>query len=322
MRRVIGLRREDGVAMTEFALVLPVFVLLIAGLLAFGRVFFYWIESNHLANETARWAVVDQNGRPDPGKKLQIYARDNATGEFSSNVNVCIDFLGKSQSTVQLGDPVRVRVRMPFNFVPILGIGQMSIRGSSTMRIENIQGTQPSYGPGDDVGDLLVNRLSREERGGIMVLASPNAPGLPPAHGTRCGRRKLVHTQAPTPEPRRRRRPRRGRRVRQELEGMRPDRQCDAEGQHRAGDRRCSAAVRRRPEGVRLRRRRSAADAQQPEIANQSKLNVIVISPTYSDGTDYSDDYDGNAATRLVTRVSTTLRGSTTSHPVEVNGQM
>ena len=60
MRR-IDLRRDDGVAMTEFALILPVFVLIIVGILSFGRVFFYWIEANHLANETARWAVVDKN---------------------------------------------------------------------------------------------------------------------------------------------------------------------------------------------------------------------------------------------------------------------
>ena len=59
--------------MTEFALVLPVFVLIIAGLLSFGRVFFYWIEANHLANETARWAVVDKN--PYAPATLQQAAR-------------------------------------------------------------------------------------------------------------------------------------------------------------------------------------------------------------------------------------------------------
>ena len=65
MRRV-NLKREDGVAMTEFALIVPVFLLIVAGLLAFGRVFFYWIEANHMASETARWAVVDRN--PVPGE--------------------------------------------------------------------------------------------------------------------------------------------------------------------------------------------------------------------------------------------------------------
>ena len=57
MRR-LNFKRDDGVAMTEFALILPIFMVIVAGLLAFGRAFFYWIDANHLANETARWAVV------------------------------------------------------------------------------------------------------------------------------------------------------------------------------------------------------------------------------------------------------------------------
>ena len=60
MRR-IDLRRNDGVALTEFALIVPSPPTHRAGLLGFGRVFFYWIEANHPANETARWATVDQN---------------------------------------------------------------------------------------------------------------------------------------------------------------------------------------------------------------------------------------------------------------------
>ena len=61
VRGVIDPRREDGVAMTEFALILPIFMLIVAGMLGFGRVFFYWIQANHVANETARWAIVDRN---------------------------------------------------------------------------------------------------------------------------------------------------------------------------------------------------------------------------------------------------------------------
>ena len=79
MRR-IDLRREDGVALTEFALIVPVFLLIVAGLLGFGRVFFYWIEANHLANETARWAVVDRN--PYDPRTLQEHVLDSGTVEF------------------------------------------------------------------------------------------------------------------------------------------------------------------------------------------------------------------------------------------------
>ena len=156
MRR-IDLRRNDGVAMTEFALILPVFVLIIVGILSFGRVFFYWIEANHLANETARWAVVDRNpyraSCPPPAsttgaagcQSLQEAARDSSSKEFQQDVKVCIDF---PTGTAVVGDPVRVRVQKPFSLVPILNAGTITIRGSSEMRIEQLSGsngTAPAY---------------------------------------------------------------------------------------------------------------------------------------------------------------------------------
>lgn len=130
--------------MTEFALILPVFLLVVAGLLAFGRVLFYWIETNHLANETVRWAVVDR--RPDPSKTLQVYARDSGgTVEFS-DAKVCIGT--PDGSTPVVGGPITVKISKPFSFLPILEIAPIMIRGQATMRIErfaNGNGTTPSY---------------------------------------------------------------------------------------------------------------------------------------------------------------------------------
>ena len=152
MRR-IDPRREDGVAMAEFALILPVFLMIVVGLLGFGRVFFYWIQANHVASETARWAIVDRNpyapaGASPPGtggKTLQRQAADSATTEFQSNARVCIDFPAlisggtpNTLSSVTLGDPVRVRVQLPFKILPFLNIGTFTIKGSATMRLENI----------------------------------------------------------------------------------------------------------------------------------------------------------------------------------------
>ena len=130
--------------MTEFALIAPVFLLIVVGLLLFGRVFFYWIEANHLASETARWAVVDRNPYDSacPGgpwtqapncRSLQVGARfGGQTDEFENGTRVCIDF--PEGSPVELGDPVRVKVENTFE---IFGAWDLSIRGSSTMRIEN-----------------------------------------------------------------------------------------------------------------------------------------------------------------------------------------
>jgi hypothetical protein len=157
VRRRTNLRREEGVAMTEFALIVPVFMLIVVGMLAFGRVFFYWIGANHLANETARWAVVDRN--PDPVKytvpadALQKYARDNGgTLEFT-DAKVCITYVGPG-GTPALGEPLQVKISKPFTFVPLLKIGTITIRGTSTMRLENFQnGTAPTqYGFGSPFG--------------------------------------------------------------------------------------------------------------------------------------------------------------------------
>jgi hypothetical protein len=160
VRQSKRLDAEHGVAMTEFALVLPVFVLVVAGLLGFGRALFYWIEANHLANETVRWAVVDQ--RPDPTKTLQEYARDSGgTVEFS-DARVCILVPGTDDGSggfqpptpPQVGGPLEVKISKPFSFVPLLDIGTITIRGSATMRVERFaNGTQPaSYTVGSPFG--------------------------------------------------------------------------------------------------------------------------------------------------------------------------
>src|SRR5262245_1555616 len=147
MRR--RLHGERGVALIEFALVLPVLLIIVAGLLSFGRVFFYWLEANHQANEAVRWAAVDKNPY---GVSLQQHIVDQGTTEFSQNASVCIDF--PEGGTPEVGDAVRVRVQTPFTVVPILGIGTITIRGSATQRLEYFRNSaSPTVAdPDNDVG--------------------------------------------------------------------------------------------------------------------------------------------------------------------------
>jgi hypothetical protein len=130
---------ERGQAMAEFALIIPILLVVVVGILEFGRVLFYWIEANHQANEAARWAAVDRN--PYSPTTLQQHARSGTTLEFS-DASVCIDY---PLSTSDIGDPVRVRVQKPFNVVPFIGVGTIVIKGAATMRIERI-GPTPTYG--------------------------------------------------------------------------------------------------------------------------------------------------------------------------------
>ena len=98
--------------MTEFALIVPVFMLLVVGMLVFGRMFFYWIETNHVANETARWAVVDRN--PTGPRNAPAQCTRRARRRSSRTTPTCA-------STSRTGDsrpsnpaiPYAVRVQVP-----------------------------------------------------------------------------------------------------------------------------------------------------------------------------------------------------------------
>ena len=63
---------ERGVALVEFALVLPLILLLMLGMIDFGKAFNYWNDETHLANEAARQAVVDNCPSCAPGQKIKI----------------------------------------------------------------------------------------------------------------------------------------------------------------------------------------------------------------------------------------------------------
>ena len=130
--------------MTEFAIIAPVFLLLIVGILVFGRLFFYWIETNHLANETARWAAIDHNPYEPQGQSLQEHARESATKEFSDTAVVCIAFPdvpppdpGDPPGVPAVGQRVRVSVELPLTFAEFFGFG-VTLHGTSTMRIEQM----------------------------------------------------------------------------------------------------------------------------------------------------------------------------------------
>jgi Flp pilus assembly protein TadG len=135
---------ESGVALVEFALVLPLLLVLLFGMLDFGRAFNYWIDSTHLANEGARWAVVNKN--PGSGT-LQQYIQEQAdTAELRSGgtssvpdpLQVCVSF----PNGAVVGEPVKVTATVTYHWLPFLGqhIGLLdtTVTGSAVMRLEAV----------------------------------------------------------------------------------------------------------------------------------------------------------------------------------------
>ena len=137
--------RESGVALVEFALVLPLLLLILIGMLDFGKIFNYWIDETHLANEGARYAVVNKNPSTGGGS-LQSYIqqqadtpelRNGGTSAIPVGTQVCISF---PNGTATVGDPVEVTVTTDYHFIPFIGtkigVASKSISGSSIMRLE------------------------------------------------------------------------------------------------------------------------------------------------------------------------------------------
>ena len=157
----LGNRR--GSAMVELALVMPVLMIVLLGMLDFGKAFNAWIDEQHLANEGARLAAVNYgvanctNSNPDIC--LAQYIQQNAdsaelkSGRTSSSyapaqnaTRVCISYPSNSANTPatsgQLGDPVQVTVSVDYQWlnyltakVPLPG-GKTTISGTASMRLE------------------------------------------------------------------------------------------------------------------------------------------------------------------------------------------
>jgi Flp pilus assembly protein TadG len=160
---------EKGVAAVELALALPLLLVLILGMIDFGKAINYWIDETHVANEGARLAIVNNNPGAGSGWTLQEYIRRQVEttelrGEHpgtqqtqhSATVNICFYKAtdGTSTSTPGVGDIVKVTVAYTYDWSRFLlaqaGIGPTTtIAGTSAMRLEAL----PSkYSTADNTG--------------------------------------------------------------------------------------------------------------------------------------------------------------------------
>ena len=160
-------RREEGAALAELALVIPLVLVLLLGMIDFGKALNYWIDQTHLANEGARFAVVNKNPGSGAGQTLQQYIlsqgdtpelRGQAAGTQESQhaAQVFICFPNGSSA---VGDPVRVIVSYEYQWLrflrsnlPVVGTilgggASTTVSGSSTMRLEAAPTNYSSNGP-------------------------------------------------------------------------------------------------------------------------------------------------------------------------------
>ena len=142
--RVHSPANQDGQALVEFALVVPLFVLLVAGIIQFGVALNYWHDLQRIANQGARWAGVNAYpGCPQAGPdapcepSLQSYLEtEPVSGGLRPDVEICFEAMSGGASGAAIGDAVTVRLRSEFEVVPIVGLGHVDLRAVATMRVE------------------------------------------------------------------------------------------------------------------------------------------------------------------------------------------
>ncbi len=155
----VASNRERGQAMVEFVLIAPLLFLLVGGIVQMALALNYWLDMQRIANQGARWAVVARYPLPDgtmctrdtpctaPEDQLPSVLRDEAQSD-GLRPDVCISFPhpdGGEGLGGNVGEPVRIRLESNFTFVPILGIGTLTLGADAEMRIEQERGSV--YGP-------------------------------------------------------------------------------------------------------------------------------------------------------------------------------
>jgi Flp pilus assembly protein TadG len=155
-----SVKDTSGTALAELALVLPLLLLLIMGMLDFGKAFNEWIDETHLANEGARLAAVGylaadctsaanpnvciaqqiQEGADIPELKSGRTATPYADAQDAARVCISYPTNPATNSHGQVGDPVQVTVQTNYHWLNYL-VSEVSfaatpIVGKATMRLE------------------------------------------------------------------------------------------------------------------------------------------------------------------------------------------
>jgi Flp pilus assembly protein TadG len=125
------IRKEEGQSLTEFALLVPLLLLLICGILDFGRVMYAYLHLNLAAQETVRLAGL---GKGD--SEITAFAKNY---QQLGNPNLLQVTISPLQTSRKSGDYVKVTLSYTLSYLtPMISniLPQPLITVDSTIRVE------------------------------------------------------------------------------------------------------------------------------------------------------------------------------------------
>lgn len=141
MKRLQHKRNERGQAVVEFALILPILVVVVFGGIDLGKVYFQWQQLSAATSEGARTAIVRRSSATrDQDVRDAVVAAAPGLDSAQLGSRIAISFLPRPAGCTadwQAGCPVTVTARFPTS-VNIMGIEPWSgeLTTSRTMRVE------------------------------------------------------------------------------------------------------------------------------------------------------------------------------------------
>lgn len=125
------IKDERGQSLTEFAVVLPIFLLLVCGIFDFGRLMYAYMNMNNAAQETVRLGGL--------GKKDTEMVAFAANYVHLGDQSKLIVTISPNDTTRKSGDYVSVTLKYPFTYMaPIISklLPAPTVTAASTIRVE------------------------------------------------------------------------------------------------------------------------------------------------------------------------------------------
>jgi Flp pilus assembly protein TadG len=130
-RAISTLGDERGQAVTEFAMVVPIFAVLVIVCVLFGKALYTYIQLTHSANEGARLAAVNQ---PQGAAGALCTTARNTYG-VPAGVTLTISYPAGGSRAV--GEPVKVAASTTGSWLQDISLGTLgTITASATLRLE------------------------------------------------------------------------------------------------------------------------------------------------------------------------------------------
>ncbi|MEH7094847.1 TadE/TadG family type IV pilus assembly protein [Neobacillus vireti] len=123
------LKQEEGQSMVEFAMIVPIFLLMVAGMINIGIILFHYLNLNMTAQEASRLAGL---GKTDT--EISTYVKDHTTLTKFDKMSVTV-----SPTVRKSGDYVTVTLSYPIaEITPIFDklLSPYQLKAASTVRVE------------------------------------------------------------------------------------------------------------------------------------------------------------------------------------------